>query len=27
LILRNAETDIEEQSIPVRVDRVFTSDF
>ena len=27
LILRNAETDIEEQSIPVRIDRVFTSDF
>ena len=27
LILRNADTDIEEQSIPVRIDRVFTSDF
>ena len=27
LIVRNAETDIEEQSIPVRIDRVFTSDF
>lgn len=27
LILRNADTDIEEQTIPVRIDRVFTSDF
>jgi len=27
LILRNADTDIEGQSIPVRMDRLFTSDF
>jgi len=27
LVLRNADTDIEEQSIPVRIDRVFTNDF
>ncbi len=27
LILRNADTDIEEQSIPIRIERVFTSDF
>lgn len=27
LILRNAITDIEEQAIPVRIDRAFTSDF
>ncbi len=27
LIIRNAQTDIEEHSIPVRIDRVFTSDF
>ena len=27
LVLRNADTDIEEQTIPVRIDRMFTSDF
>ena len=27
LIFRNADTDIEELSIPVRIDRIFTSDF
>ena len=27
LVFRNADTDIEEQSVPVRIDRAFTSDF
>jgi len=27
LVFRNANTDIDEQSIPVRIDRAFTSDF
>lgn len=27
LVLRNADTDIEEQAMPVRIDRIFTGDF